>query len=208
MGKKYHISKSGNVVECRAVKGPCRAQPPPDLEQCHASDDREVYEHMNRQFADIFSGVKRKKFPPITEVTDELIGSPETDVERLTSRSEEKGWGNSMATSHQLWLHDTEERPIAFIQVNEYHSDNTLGICDIEVRPEYRGRKLGKRLIEAVEKKFEQKLNHYGGYTPDGLKSIAPLFKSKEEIATGDYSMFDPMTFVKDWDKAWPTNTL
>lgn len=200
MSEKFHINRKGEVRPCKAVKGPCRAQPPDDIDQIHGSDSGEVYDHLARQYNDVFSGIKRKKFAPVGEVTDELIGDPATDVERLSEVSRSTWRSVGGVTERQLWLHDTEERPIAFIKVNEY--PDRLGLCDVEVRPEYRGRKLSHRLIEAVEKKLGQKMTHEGGYTPEGLRSIAPYFKTDEEIANSR-DTFRSMTFVTDWDREW-----
>lgn len=200
MAEKYHINSKGEVRPCKAVKGPCRAKPPDDIDQVHGSDSKEVYDHLARQYNDVFSGIKRKKFPPVSEVTAELVGDPSTDVERLSEVSKKKFGGVDSITEHQLWLHDTEDRPIAFIKVNEY--SDRLGLCDVEVRPEYRGLKLSHRLIEATEKKLGRKMTHEGGYTPEGLRSIAPFFKSGLELATAEAS-FRSMTFVSDWDREW-----
>lgn len=200
MSEKFHINSRGEVRPCKAVKGPCRATPPDDIDQVHGSDSREVYDHLARQYDDVFRGVKRKKFPPVGRVTDELIGDPSTDVERISDVSKVRVSGNYRVVERQLWLHDTEERPIAFIKVNEY--PDRLGLCDVEVRPEYRGRKLSHRLIEAVEKKLGQKMTHDGGYTPEGLRSVAPYFKTEEEIDL-EKGTFNSMTFVTDWDREW-----
>lgn len=204
---KFHISKAGNVVPCKAVKGPCRAQPPSDLEQVHAEDSEAVYRHMERQYHDVLEGVRVKRLPAPEKVTPEIIGSEDTDSERTLIKASRTG---RLADSHQLFLHDTEGRAIAFIQVNTYHSDGRLGLCDIEVRPEYRGHKLARRLIKATEEEFGKKMTHEGGYTPDGLKHIAPLFKSEEGLSElrGSISTFSPMTFIDDWEREWPKYPL
>jgi GNAT superfamily N-acetyltransferase len=205
---KYHISKRGEVVPCRAVKGPCRAQTPEDIEQVHGTV-QEVYDHMQRQFNDNLKGVQRKTFPPIGVVTDELVGSTETDNERTTQEDSEERYGSS---GHHLFLHDTEGRAIAFIKVLKY-SNGQVELCDIEVRPEYRGRKLSQRLFKVVESRFGRKLKHEGSYTEDGWKHVAPYFKSEEELAFPPGGVerprfVSPMTFIEDWDREWPKYPL
>lgn len=200
MPEKYHINRNGEVRECKA-KSPesCRAKPPDGIDQVHGEDARGVDDVLARQYNDLWSGIRRKKFPPIPEkITPELLGDPSTDVERLSVQSKKK-W-NSGVTSHHIWLHDTEERPIGFINVNEY--EGRLGLCDIEVRPEYRGNKLSTRLMDAVEKKFGQKLTHEGGYTPDGYERVAKRFHDEESMARTK-AEFNPQTFVANWDKEW-----
>lgn len=199
---KYHISRAGNTVVCKAVKGPCRAQPPADLEQFHSEDANEVYLHIARQYDDVLTGVKRT-FPALHEVTDELVGDESTDVSRTEIKASKKSY-HLPITEHQLWLRDTEGRPMAFIKVNEDASKGRVSLCDVEVRPEYRGRKLGARLIKATEALLGKPVVHDGGYTPDGLKHIAPLFHTPQDLEAEAYSTFSPMTFVNDWDRAWP----
>ena len=140
-----------------------------------------------------------KPLPSNVKVTPELIGSPETDVDRIVYQDVAKHWG----TYSHVWLNDTEGHTIAYIKVMK--DDKEIALCDIEVRPEFRGRKLAKRLIEAVEKNEGQKIVHRGGYTPEGLRSIAPLFHNAEEMKIEQEKIgFNSMTFVRDWDHKQP----
>lgn len=143
-----------------------------------------------------------KPLPSNVKVTPELIGSPETDVDRIVYQDVKKRWG----TDSHVWLHDTEGHPIAYIKVMKDDEKKDIGLCDIEVRPEFRGHKLSKRLIEAVEKNEGRKIVHTGGYTPEGLRSIAPLFHNDEEMKIEREKIgFNSMTFVNDWDHKQPT---
>lgn len=204
MATKYHISKNGNIAECKATKRACPVMPDDDLDQFHSEDPREVENFMMRQYSDLNSGIVRKKFSKKFTVSDELIGTEETDVERLTeikllrsAQMEDRSW------NAQTWLTDTENRPIAFIEFLK-RDDKTVELCDIEVRPEFRGRKLAKRLVKAVERKMNVKMIHTGGYTADGLKSIAPLFHSEESLEEVKKQMaYSDMSFVMDWDRAY-----
>lgn len=198
---KYHISRAGQVVPCRAVKGPCRARPPEDLEQFHHGSVEEVYRHLSRQYNDVMRGVKFKRNPPPEVITDEIVGSPATDRSRLDKR---QGFPGRWKTAHQVFLRDTEGRPMAFVHFNEDQQGGPLSLCDVEVRPEYRGRKLSHRLLKAVEEEFGKPLEHTGGYTLAGLKALAPLFHGEEDLTSGKVQdVFPPMTFVEDWDRAW-----
>lgn len=203
---KYHISKNGNIVECTAHKRACPVQPD-DIEQCHSSDYRFVENFMLKQYDDIYSGVIRKKFKKKFVISDALIGDDKTDVERLSELTllnyadiDDNFW------RAQTWLTDTEGRPIAFIEFLKRNS-TTLELCDIEVRPEFRGRKISKRIIQAVEKKMNMTMIHNGGYTADGLKHIAPLFHSGEDLrALTEKEVYSPMSFVMDWDRQYSAN--
>lgn len=161
---KYHISRKGNPVICKAVKGPCRVQPPDDIDQFHSENANEVYNHMARQYNDVLTGVKRT-FPPLGEVTEKLVGDVTTDVTRTEIKASKKDYSRPI-TEHQLWLRDTDGRPMAFIKVNENSSTGEVGLCDVEVRPEYRGRKLAQRLIKATEEKLGKPVVHTGGIRP------------------------------------------
>lgn len=196
---KYHISSSGNVVKCRAVKTACKAQPPEGYEQFHSEIEFEVYDVISRQYHDILEGIKRPRLPKKFVVTDELIGSPDTDVERLSVSSEHnKPFGK---VSH-IWLSDTEGHPIAYIKVSQ--EEKGLYLYDIEVREEFRGHGLSKRIIKAVEKNTGMKMKHEGGYTPEGLRSVAPLFHDEKWIEEEKERTFSSMKFVTDWDTKMP----
>lgn len=204
MMTKYHISKNGNIAECRANKRACPVVPDDDLDQFHSENFEDVENFMMRQYSDLNSGIVRKRFSKKFTVSDELIGSEETDVERLTdvkllhyAKIDDSFW------RAQTWLKDTEGRPIAFIELMK-KDDKTVELCDIEVRPEFRGRKLSRRLIKAVEKKMNMKMIHTGGYTTDGLKSIAPLFHSEESLKEVEKKKtYSEMSFVMDWDRQY-----
>lgn len=161
---------------------------------------------MARQYNDVLKGVRRT-FPPLGEITEKLVGDVTTDVARTEVKASKKNYMQPI-TEHQLWLRDTEGRPMAFIKVNENTTTGEVGLCDVEVRPEYRGRKLGARLIKATEVMLGKPVVHTGGYTPEGLKHIAPLFHTAEEVEELKYNTFGSMTFVSDWDRAWPKYPL
>jgi GNAT superfamily N-acetyltransferase len=190
----YHISKAGNIVKCRARKSACTVIPPEELSQVHDKDLMKVFKHMNHQLADISAGRSKIAKPLPDTIDDSVIGTVDTDVER----TEVVASGNE---SRQIFMRDTEGRAIAFVQVLEY--SDKIELCDIEVRPEYRGWKLSARLFTAVEKMFGKELIHTGGYTPDGLKYIAPLFGRSIEDTCNTPSMFAAMSFVDDWDREW-----
>lgn len=204
MATKYHISKNGNIVECRATKRACPVVPDDELEQFHSNDFREVENFMMRQYSDLNSGIVRKKFSKNFSVSDELIGNEEKDVERLSDiKLLQYANINDSFWRAQTWLTDTEGRPIAFIEFMK-KNDKTLELCDIEVRPEFRGRKISKRLVKAVEKKMNMAMIHTGGYTADGLKSIAPLFHSEESLReVKNKKTYSDMSFVMDWDRQY-----
>lgn len=153
---------------------------------------------MGRQFDDVMNGVKYSRNPLPNPVTSEVIGSIETDVDRIVLRRSSKRW----ASNFEYWLRDTLGNPMGYIKVM-VHDTGEFALCDIEVRPEYRGHKLSHRLIRAVEKIQGQELIHTGGYTPEGLAAIAGLFHDKEYIEGERKRTFNSMTFVDDWDKMW-----
>lgn len=204
---KFHITKDGSVAECRATEKTCPLtnKLPNGLEQFHSDDWREVESHMMRQYSDMNMNGTVKKLPYKKKftVTGDLIGDSSTDVERL----EEPVLSNTFNEyiSH-TWLKDTEGRPMGFIRYMQI--GKRLELCDVEVRPEFRGNGLGKRMIKAVEESLGNTMVHTGGYTDAGLRSIAPLFHSDddvEELKNSSHT-YNPMSFVLDWDRKYTKN--
>lgn len=198
--KMYHINIHGAPAECEAASPEtCTAKGPKGVGQFHSDDPDKIEGFMYAAHKNVLDGKKRRKFPKEFVVTDELVGPADTDVERLS--------GDSYDGRHALWLRDTEGRPMAYLKIME--NDETLQLCDLEVRPEFRGRGLVKRIVRAAELKHGKKMTHNGGYTPEGLVSIAPLFHSAEELSKiRDVHLYPSMTFVESWDSAYPRHPL
>lgn len=204
MSGKFHIDKHGNVARCAADKMPCKAQPSGNIRQFHGDNEQEVYVAIAKQYRSVLKSLRHNSVPlskvsKIEPVTDELIGHVLTDHERLSvsGRSETKF---GVMVLH--WLHDVEGRPIAYMKLSE--EEGGVFLYDIEVRPEYRGYGLSRRLLRAFEKVSGKKVEHEGGYTAAGLRSVAPLFHDSESLEKEKSQLYDDMSFVSDWDKQLP----
>lgn len=186
---------------CRATKNPCRAQPPDDMDQFHSEDSEAVYHNFARQYNDVMQGRKRKVFAKDFVVDDALIGDEATDVERVSVLHEKKSFGmGPKILNRELWLHDTEGRPIGYMKIMEPDDRDEIQLFDVEIRPEFRGRRLSHRFIRAVSKKLGKPMVHRGGYTPEGAGALAKLFGREDYDAAPS---FNSMTFVEDWDREW-----
>ena len=99
----------------------------------------------------------------------------------------------------QAWLLDEDcETPVAFIKM--MHHERDLELCDVEVREEYRGQRIGVAFIRAMGEYFGQEVIHSDAlYTESGMRSIAPMFAKQHRNKKFSYPL-SPMHFVKDWD--------
>lgn len=215
MNRMYHISKKGNPEICRA-KTPetCKAKPLDGMQQVHGYDKNSIVQSIEEKIKSRegnFPEIKKKDLRPKTlfkkgvKVPQELLGSAGSDVDRLIvaeSRKYMAGKPEDPEAFH-VFLKDVEGRPMAFIKVVKNFKTQELELNDIEVREEYRGNKLSHRLIKACEKSFGLPMTHRdGGYTASGLTSVASLFHSPEEIDNwNEYSIYNEMTFIHDWDE-------
>lgn len=200
---KYHINARGESSVCSAeIK--CTLVPADGVTQFHGSraEVDSAIEGAYQVLANrdgLLRGVRKHKFSKSFEVSDDLIGSVETDADRLSvSSSVVRSFG---VVSH-MWLHDVEGRPIGYINVAV--SDGELFLYDIEIRSEFRGRGLSSRLIKAVELSSGMKMQHEGGYTAAGLATVAKHFRDDAGIESEKGQLYDDMTFVADWDNELP----
>ncbi len=100
----------------------------------------------------------------------------------------------------RAWLRDHEGTVLGMIHWS-YSPGERFGepcICDIEVREEYRGRGLAKRLILSVEDRLGERLHTTGGFTPEGQEALGntPQHPGHPKPSHG----YRSMSFVDDWD--------
>lgn len=201
---KYHISKAGNIVQCKATKQACKATPSDGFTQFHSEDRKEIEQHLTMQYNE-FSTISKnviKTYSPLPkEINLEVIGDEATDHQRLDEWSvSQNNFGN---TSYlETFMHDAEGRPMGYIKLMD--NDGALMLCDVEIREEYRGYKLGQRLIKAASKNTGREITHDGGYTLAGYKALYPMFKNERIEEVKESSSFQPMSFVLDWDRKFP----
>ena len=176
----YHIDENADATVCTVGADSCSVIPFKGYVQFHSDIKSEVYNVIDQQYYDTQEGVERFRLSENVEITDTLVGSPETDVARLVSPLAPRK--RLFGTTYHMWLLDTAGHTAAYIKVAHDTKANTLSLYDLEVRSQFRGRGLAQRTIRAVEAKFGLTMTHDGGYTPEGLRSIAPLFHDEQWI--------------------------
>jgi GNAT superfamily N-acetyltransferase len=101
------------------------------------------------------------------------------------------------------WLRLPDGTPIGMIHWST--KDAEPCICDIEVRDEYRGQGLAKRLIHSVEDQIGGRLHTTGSFTPEGRAALAAATPQASGYPARQHD-FRSMTFIHDWD-ALQTNS-
>lgn len=199
----FHLESEGSVGVCER-EGKCGILPIAPYHQFHSAR-KEAVEFARSRMADAADSMAHRVVPLVDdfEITDQEVGPVLTDHARLVHGAE---MVRPYGTVRQMWLHAASGHVIAFIQFSVDMVAHELQLYDIEVRPEFRGRGLGRRTIAAVEKLTGMKMTHDGGYTVAGLRAIAPMFHDSEWIAREEKECFSPVEFVEDWDHMIPTN--
>lgn len=104
----------------------------------------------------------------------------------------------------RAWLLDHEGTPLGMIHWSHSPGERfgEACICDIEVREEFRGRGLAKRLILSVEDQIGERLHTTGGFTPEGEAALGatPQHPGHPKPTHG----YRSMNFVHDWDSLTP----
>lgn len=103
------------------------------------------------------------------------------------------------------WLVQDQGRgPVPIGMINLMERPNTkypYSVMSIEVRPEYRGEGLAKKIAFGANTVLNDQIYSAGHYTPSGYKGLQGLFKPKDELDTGPRGVtFEDMNFVEDWD--------
>lgn len=97
------------------------------------------------------------------------------------------------------WLLLPTGEAVAFCRSLYYSSRSThrLILCEVEVRPAYRGAGLSREIIEAAEAYYGERMWATGAFTEAGLRSLAfvPLVPNSGPRR----ARFHEMDFVKDW---------
>ena len=75
-------------------------------------------------------------------------------------------------------------------------------ICDIEIREDFRGQKLGLKLIGMVEEFIiGEKLYTSGGFTPEGFRAFAGVVPVYPDLVNEELKVkYGSMSFIHSWD--------
>ena len=93
---------------------------------------------------------------------------------------------------------------VSYVKVGDAEKDGVVDLYEIETRPGCRRMGYAKEILERVSKTLGVEITHDGGYTPDGLAAIAPMFDSAETLKSNSVADYSPQSFVLDWDKMIP----
>lgn len=103
-------------------------------------------------------------------------------------------------TAKHWWLR-LDGTPVAYLHTLTYPNRPVeqcpFVLCDIEVRPGYRGRGLSRRIVAAAEAAEGHRLHTSGSFTPLGARALGwvPVIPGNRAGVS-----FDDMDFVADWD--------
>lgn len=200
----YHFDKNNNIVECQNPNE-CSVVPS-TLHQYHGYLN-DINKHYCCQEYFLEDGKGYKTSPDFNEINInvDFFETAETVLEHLTITARKVCSYDENLISYQAWLQDDNGIPMAFVKYMVNKNRRVVELCDIEVRPEYRGHNIGRHLINAIGVKYNLNVIHEGGYTNDGLKYISGMFNhNKNEIAELNSNKYKDMSFVLDWDNMWP----
>lgn len=93
---------------------------------------------------------------------------------------------------------------VSYVKVGDAEKDGVVDLYEIETRSGCRRMGYAKEILERVSKTLGVEITHDGGYTPDGLAAIAPMFESAETLKSNPVADYSPQSFVLDWDKMIP----
>lgn len=105
--------------------------------------------------------------------------------------------------TYNCWLM-RDGSPVSYVKVGDAEEDGVVDLYEIETRPGCRRMGYAKEILERVSKTLSVEIVHDGGYTPDGLAAIAPLFESAKTLESNLAAEYSPQSFVLDWDKMIP----
>ena len=105
--------------------------------------------------------------------------------------------------TYTCWLM-RDRVPVSYVKVGDAEEDGVVDLYEIETRPGCRRMGYAKEILDRVSKTLNVEIVHNGGYTPDGLAAIAPMFESAETLESNPVADYSPQSFVLDWDRMTP----
>lgn len=105
--------------------------------------------------------------------------------------------------TYKCWLM-RDGTPVSYVKVGDAEEDGVVDLYEIETRPGCRRMGYAKEILDRVSKALNVEIVHNGGYTPDGLAAIAPMFESTETLESNPVADYSPQSFVLDWDRMTP----
>lgn len=231
---KYHISARGKIARCRA-KGQCplggsAMHYSPDviamvsektytpIKELRGADVEQyiTQEGLNAPFKDKKPGQDITDSYPVPLINHWASNVPLTslyNVRKVVVVDQDKYFilVDQGASKRQVtgWLVQDQGRgpvPIGMINLMERKGDKyPYSVMSVEVRPEYRGQGLAKKIAFGANTVLDGEIYSAGQYTPSGHQRLQGLFKPKDEQDTGPREVaFDDMNFIDDWDNFVP----
>lgn len=127
------------------------------------------------------------------------INSAKSSILKLKIQFTPRGFG----MTYNCWLM-RDGSPVSYVRVGDSEEDGVVDLYEIETRPGCRRMGYAKEILDRVSKTLGVEITHDGGYTPDGLAAVAPMFESRETLESGLVADYSPQSFVIDWDRMIP----
>lgn len=127
------------------------------------------------------------------------VNSAQNSALKLKIQFTPRGFG----MTYNCWLMRNGS-PVSYVKVGDAEEDGVVDLYEIETRPGCRRMGYAKEILDRVSRTLGAEIVHDGGYTPDGLAAIAPMFESAETLESNPVAEYSPQSFVLDWDKMIP----
>lgn len=132
-------------------------------------------------------------------VLDSGVSSADKSALKLKIQFTPRGFG----MTYNCWLM-RDGTPVSYVKVGDAKEDGVVDLYEIETRPGCRRMGYAKEILDRVSRTLGAEIVHDGGYTPDGLAAIAPMFEIAETLESNPVAEYSPQSFVIDWDKMIP----
>lgn len=228
---RYHISpKSGNPAPCRA-KGEC------PIGGEHYESKQEALHGLEKEYAEKAlesikkspsktkvkrtAKVEKQEWPAKAAIVEFQSSIPGATIAfHISDPSWRPDSNPHKDRSIEAWL-TTEDGNVAFVKLftrDESYAPplgNHLAMCDIETRPDQRGRGLALALRQDIEEAYSMEIYSSGNMTPEGFEAFGPHVRTyPQPEGWSDYykpsASFNSMGFVASWKHKlprWPANT-
>lgn len=127
------------------------------------------------------------------------VNSAQNSALKLKIQFTPRGFG----MTYNCWLM-RDGSPVSYVKVGDAEEDGVVDLYEIETRPGCRRMGYAKEILDRVSRTLGAEIVHDGGYTPDGLAAIAPMFESEEMMESNPVADYSPQSFVLDWDRMIP----
>ena len=135
--------------------------------------------------------------------TDSALDSGVNSADRSTLKLKIQFTPRGFGMTYNCWLM-RDGTPVSYVKVGDAEKDGVVDLYEIETRPGCRRMGYAKEILDRVSKTLSVEITHNGGYTPDGLAAIAPMFESAAILESNPVADYAPQSSIRDWDRMIP----